>query len=827
MSFLSRLFPRAQVGQDLKYGFRGLRRSPGFAIVAILTIGLGIGANSAIFSVVNAVVRKPLGYPQPERLMFITAQFPTLGFEKFWISPPEFFEYREHTKAFGDVGAYVTSAMNVAEGDQPERVNAAFVSWNMFKVLGVRPMLGSGFTEEHDRPNAEPVVVLSHELWRRTFGADAAIVGKQVQVQGRSRQVLGVMPPGFDIHDSKTLIWAPLGFDPANRQNQRGSHSLYLVGRLAAGATPAIAKSELETMLRRWSEWFPNGHVPNDSTHRLQMEPLQDEVVGGVKKALWVLQGAVVLVLLIACANVANLLLARAEARHKELAVRTALGADRMRILRQFTTEGVALSVVGAAFGLAIAYWGLKALLAAYPESIPRAAEVTLDPMVLALTVGVAVVTGLVFGLAPLLHVGDVAVTMAIREGGTRTTHGAARNRVRRGLVIAEIALAVMLTVGAGLLIRSFNNIMAVDAGFQSENRITFGLVLPQASYPDSVRRVQFFDELTRKLQAIPGVQSVAAAQGLPPFRQVNANDIDIDGYAPAPNSKEPAENVDYFQTTTAGYFQTMGIAMKQGRGFQPADANGPPVVIINEAFARRFFPGKDALAQRVRPCCGPQVPWFQVVGVAKDVKQAGLDNDVGTELYFSYEQSPQHRGFAPGSMNLIVRTARPLEALAPGIRRAVAEMDRTLPVVQMRAMEEVVDQSLSRQRLLSLLLGIFAFAALALAAIGTYGILSYMVTERQREIGIRMALGAGAGRVSRMVLGHGLTIALVGIALGIAGAFGLARLTSSLLYGVSPSDPATFAVVALVITAVAVAACVVPIGRATRLDPLTVIRAD
>jgi predicted permease len=827
MSFVSRLFPRAQVGQDLRYGWRGLRRSPGFAIIAILTIGLGIGANSAIFSVVNAVVRKPLGYPQPERLMFITSQFPTLGFEKFWVSPPEFFEFREHTKAFSDVGAYVTSAWNVSEGSQPERVNTAFVSWNMFKVLGVRPALGSAFTQEHDLPNAEPVVVLSHELWRRTFGADPAIIGKQVMVQGRSRQVIGVMPPGFDIHDSKTLIWAPLGFDPSNRQNQRGSHQLYLVGRLAPGATPVTATAELETFLRRWNEWYANGHVPNDSTHRLQMQPLQDEVVGGVKKALWVLQGAVVLVLLIACANVANLLLARAESRHKELAVRTALGADRMRILRQFTTEGVALSVIGAAFGLAIAYWGLKALLAAYPESIPRATEVTLDPMVLALTVGVAIVTGLVFGLAPLLHVGDVAVTMAIREGGTRTTHGAARNRVRRGLVVAEIALAVMLTVGAGLLIKSFNNIMTVDAGFQKENRVTFGLVLPAASYPDSMRRVQFFQELTRKLEAVPGVQSVSAAAGLPPFRQVNANDIDIDGYAPAPDSKDPAENVDYYQTTTAGYFQTMGIPMKQGRGFEPADANGPPVVIINEAFARRFFPGKNALMQRIRPCCGPQVPWFQVVGVAKDVKQAGLDNDVGTELYFGYEQSPRHRGFAPGSMNLIIRTGRPLEAVAPAIRRAVAEMDRTLPIVQMRAMEEVVDQSLSRQRLLSLLLGIFAFAALALAAIGTYGILSYMVTERQREIGIRMALGAGAGRVSRMVLGHGLSIALFGIALGIAGAFGLARLTSSLLYGVSPSDPATFAVVALVITVVAVAACVVPIRRATTVDPLTVIRGD
>jgi predicted permease len=816
----------ARLQQDLKHGWRMLRRSPGFALIAILTIGLGIGANSAIFSVVNGVVRKPLGYPAPERLMFITSQFPTLNFDKFWVSPPEYFEYKRHTRAFGDVAAYQTGAMNVSEGDQPERVNAAFVTANMFSVLGVRPALGQAFTAEQDVPNAEPVVVLSHELWQRTFGGDPSVVGKQIQVQGRSRRVVGVMPPGFDLHDAKSQVWVPLGLDPANQQN-RASHFLYLVGRLAPNTTQAQAEGELQTMLRRWREFAASGHVPNDSTHRMQMEPLKDEVVGGVRRALWVLQGAVALVLLISCANVANLMLARAEARHKEFAVRTALGAGRGRILRQFTVEGLVLSALGAALGLALAYWGLKALLAANPESIPRAAEVALDPAVLALTVGVAVLTGLVFGLAPLLHMGGATVAKAIREGGTRATHGAWRNRVRRGLVVAEIALAVMLTIGAGLLIRSFQNLTSVDAGFTAEERITFGLVLPPASYPDSVRRVQFFDELGRRLQALPGVEGVAAMQGLPPFRQVNANDIDIEGYQPTPDSNLPAENVDYFQTATAGYFRTMGIAMAEGRGFEESDAGGPAVVVINEAFARRFYPKQSAIGRRIRPCCGDQVPWFTVVGVAKDVKQGGLDADAGTELYFSFEQSPRYRGFAPGNMNVVVRTGRPLEAMAPSIRRVVREMDPALPIVQMRAMEEVVGSSLSRQRLLSLLLGIFATVALTLAAIGTYGILSYMVTERQREIGIRMALGAGPQRVRRLVLGHGLGIAAAGIVLGIAGAFALSRLTASLLYGVSPSDPVTFTVVATVIALVATAACLVPIRRAERVDPLTVMRGE
>jgi predicted permease len=812
--------------QDLTYGWRVLRRAPGFALIAILTIGLGIGANSAIFSVVNGVVRKPLDYAAPDKLMFITSQFPTLSFDKFWVSPPEYFDYKEHTRAFTDIAAYSTGAMNVSEGEQPERVNAAFVTANMFRVLGVRPERGTTFTDAEDRPNAEPVVVISHELWRRTFGGDPAVVGKQVQVQGRSRRVLGIMPPGFDLHDTKAQIWAPLGLDPSNRRN-RGSHFVYLVGRLAPGVTEARADAELTGMLHRWREWAGDTHVPNDSTHRLQMEPLRDEVVGGVRKALWVLQGAVALVLLISCANVANLLLARAESRHKEFAVRTALGAGRTRILRQFTTEGVVLSALGAALGLALAYAGLKALLAANPESIPRAAEVTLDPAVLGLTVVVAGLTGLVFGLAPLLHVGDATVSLAIREGGTRTTSSVSRNRVRRGLVTAEIALAVMLAIGAGLLIRSFRNLTTVNAGFDPASRVTFGLVLPQAAYPDSTRRVQFFGDLARRLEQIPGVQGVSAMQGLPPQRPVNANDTEFEGYNPAPGSNLPAPNVDYYQTATAGYFQTMGIAIRAGRGFQPTDAVGGPVVIVNEALAKRFYPQQSALGRRIRPCCGNDVPWFTIVGIAADVKQGGLDKDAGTELYFSYEQSPRYLGFAPGSMNVVLRTRQPVEAVAPSIRRAVHSMDPALPIVQMRSMEEVVGVSVARQRLLSLLLGIFAAVALALAAIGTYGILSYMVTERQREIGIRLALGAGPGRVQQLLLGHGLGIALVGIGLGTVGALGLSRLTASLLYGVSPYDPVTFVVVAVVIAGVAVAACVAPVRRATRVDPLTVIRGE
>jgi putative ABC transport system permease protein len=485
--------------------------------------------------------------------------------------------------------------------------------------------------------------------------------------------------------------------------------------------------------------------------------------------------------------------------------------------------------VLGGILGLALAYWGLQALLAANPQSIPRAADITLDPAVLAFTFAVAVGTGLVFGLAPLLHMNEKAVTQAIKEGGVRTTSNAGRNRVRRSLVVAELALAVMLVIGAGLLIRSFDNLTSVDAGFDPANRVTFGVVMPPAAYPDSQRRVAFHGELRRKLEAIPGVERVAAMQGLPPFRQINANDTQFEGYNFVPNSTMPIPNTDYYQTVTAGYFETMGIELKDGRVFTESDAAGAPVVVINEALAKRFYPDQNPLGRRLNPYLtpGPEPTWFTIIGIVKDVKQGGLEAPAGTELYFFYDQLPRIAGFAPSQMNVVLKSTRPLEALAPGIRQAVREMDPALPIVQLRTFEDVVGASVTRQRFLSMLLGIFAAVALTLAAIGTYGILSYMVTERQREIGIRMALGAGQGKVVGLVLAQGLGIAAIGIVLGVLGAGALSQLTSSLLYGVSPSDPLTYATVAVVIALVATAACVVPSRRATRVDPLEAIRAD
>jgi predicted permease len=812
-------------GRDLRYGLRQLRRSPVFAAVAILTIALGIGATSAIFSVINAVALKPLPYPNSDRLVFITSQFPKLGFDKFWLSPPEYFELRERAKSYTDIAAYRETALNVSDGSRPERVNAVAVTANMFDVLGVRPMMGTPFAADLDRPNAEPVVILSSALWQRLFGADPAIVGKTIDVQGQKRRVVGVTPPDFDLHDVRAQMWIPLGLDPTNRNN-RGSHYLYLVGRLKADVSLARAQSELKGLVHRWGEVAPGMHTPNDTLHAVQMASLRTEVVGNVARALWVLQGAVVLVLLIACANVANLLLVRAEGRHKEFSIRTALGAGRGRILRQFTAEGMVLTTVGALLGLVLARWGLKALLIANPDSIPRAAEITIDPRVLLFTLIVAVLTATIFGLAPLLHLGEGAVAAAMREGGTRSTPSATRHRVRRGLVVGEIALAVMLVVGAGLLLRSFRNLTTVDAGFNAHGLTTFGVVMPTAVYSTPQRRATFTADLVAKLRAIPGVQSATAMTGLPPNRQVNANDTDLEN---VPQGVDlPAHNIDYYNSAAVDYFTTMKIPIVKGRGFTTADIGGAGVAVINEAMAKRFYPNVNPIGYRVRPS-GPSdtLPWFTIVGVAKDVKQGGLDQKVGTEVYFNVEQGPRVNSYAPASLNFVVRSSQPARVLAAPIAAAVRSMDPSLPIIQMRDMESVFADSVSRQRFLSLLLGIFAGVALLLAAIGTYGVLSYLVTERQREIGIRVALGASAAGIVRLVLRQGMTITVAGIAFGIVGALALARVTQSLLFGVSPTDPTTYLGVGAMILGVALVACLVPAQRAMRVDPLVAIRNE
>jgi putative ABC transport system permease protein len=808
---------------DLLYAFRHLWKNPGYALVTVLTLALGIGANTAIFSVVNGVVLRPLPYPEPERLVFITTQFPALGFDQFWVSAPEFMEFRERNQTFEDVGAYRAGAVNLGTQDQPRRVVSAVITSELMPVLGVNPIRGRQFTRADTLPGAEDVAALSSEIWRNAFGADESVLGRVIPIDGVPTRIVGIMPPGYDVHDQRIQVWLPLTLDPANPGN-RGGHFLYLVGRLKRSTSFAQASADVETMLQKWGTLSPGTHVPNLQQHRIRLDALQDDLIGGIKMALWVLQGAVAFVLLIACANLANLLLARAESRQREFAIRSALGAGWWRLLRQFLTEGIVLALLGGALGAFIGVAGLRAVLAANPGSIPRAGEIAVDPAVLVFTVAVSILTGLLFGMAPLLHLRERVVTRSLKESGQRTTAGSARAHVRNGLVMAEVALAVVLVIGAGLLLRSFWNLLSVDSGFNRNQLVTFGVVLPAAAYRTPQSSVDFFTRLTRGLASESGVQSVAAMSGLPPVRLVDANDTDFEGYTAPPEG--PFENVDYYQTVSIDYLKTMGIPILEGRYFSLSDVTGAPVVLVNETLAKMFYKDQSPIGRRVK-VGGPQRPWQTIVGVVRDVKQGGVNAKTGSELYFLNEQGPSTLQFARRNMNIVIRTALPPESLAPQIRRIVQTMDPTLPIVKLRSMNDVFDDSVSRPRFLAQLLGLFAGLALLLAAIGTYGILSYSVTERRREIGIHMALGATRGNVLGMVLGHGLRLTLIGLAAGLAAAFALTRLLQTQLFNVKPTDPATMVSVVGIIAAVALAACYIPASRATRVDPMVVLRDE
>jgi len=808
---------------DLVHAFRSLRKSPSYAAVTILTLALGIGANSAIFSVINGVLLKPLPYPEPDRLLFITSQFPTLGFDQFWVSAPEFVEFRERQRSFDDVGAYRAGAVNLGTSDQPRRVNSAIVTSELMPVLGVQPMRGRQFTRADTLPGAEDVAVLSAEIWQSAFGRDESVVGRVMPIDGVPTRVVGIMPPGYDVHDARVQVWLPLTLDPANPGN-RGGHFLYLVGRLKQGIGVAQARADVESMLAQWGVLNPKTHVPDQKNHRLRLDGLQEDLIGGIRRALWVLQGAVGFVLLIACANLANLLLARADSRQKEFAIRSALGAGRWRLLRQFMTEGVVLALAGGLIGAGVGLAGLRAMLLANPESLPRSAGIGLDPAVLIFTLLVSLFTGVLFGMAPLLQLRERIVNISLKESGQRSTAGAARARLRSGLVMIEVALAVVLVIGAGLLLRSLWNLTTFDAGFRRNQLVTFGLVLPGAQYREPQSRVDFFQRLTAKLSAIPGVQSAAAMTGLPPQRLVNANDVDFEGYTSPPEG--PFENVDYFQNVTQPYLSTMGIPIVEGRDFAPSDVAGGPVVLVNETLARTFFKGQSPIGRRVRTG-GPQRPFCTIVGVVRDVKQGGIASKTGTELYFLAEQGPKQTAFTPGSMNVVLRTSLPAESLAGQIRSLVQSMDPTLPVIRLRTMDEVFGESVSRPRFLAQLLGLFAALALALAAVGTYGILAYTVSQRRKEIGIHMALGATRSTVLRMVLGQGLRFTVAGLAGGVIAAFGLTRLLQAQLFNVKPTDPATIASVAVFIALVATAACLIPANRASRVDPMVVLRDE
>ena len=809
--------------QDLKFAVRSLVQMPGFALVAILTLALGIGANTAIFSVVNGVVLKQLPYAEPEALLYVNGAFPSLGFTDFWMSQPEYHEYDEWGDQLESIGGFRAGEVSIATATQPLRVRSVFATRTFFITLGVEPVLGRLFTSEEDTPGGEPSALLSSELWRRAFGGAENVVGEMVELDGAQTRIVGIMPPGFDIQDNGTEVWQPMQLDAASPR-PRGNHFLLAVGRLAPGAIVESVRAQLAGLHAQWRDRVPEGHVPNGETHYLQVRGLRDEAIGDVRPALLLLLGAVGFVLLIACANVGNLLLARAESRQKEIAIRTALGAGRGRLMRQFLTESVLLGLLGGAAGLLLGTWGLRTLLATSPDSIPRVAEITMDAPVLAFTLGVSIVTGLLFGMAPMLNMSIRNLSNSLREGGDRSTSGSARQRLRRTLVVGEVALAVVLVISAGLMIRSFSALQRVDPGFDPSGLLTFRLYLSPSDYPEASAQMAFFDQLTERLRAVPGVTSATAMNGLPPQRPVDANDTEFEGLERTEDG--PPHNVDYYQWVTAGYFETMGVDLVEGRFFGPQDmgADAQGVTIVNNRLAEVFYPGESAIGRRLRSG-GSQFPWLTIVGVVADVKQGGLEDRTGTELYFYTPQVAAIAGFAPRAMNVAVRTSVPSASVAAQMREAVWSLDPGLPLADLQTMSTVLHSSVARPRFLTMLLGVFGAVALMLAAVGTYGVMSYSVAERGRELGIRMALGAAQSGVLRMVLSQGLKLAGAGLVLGILAAVGLSRFMASMLFGVGTMDLATFIAVPVLLLAVAVFACLIPARRATRVDPMVALR--
>ena len=832
--------------RDLRHAFRTLRRAPAFTAAALLTLALGIGANAAIFSIVNAVILRPLDYPRPDQLMYVTTQFPVVGDGPVPLSPPEYLELREVSQSFSAVGALSPGAgeVNLTTATGARLVRNVNVDEHLFNALCLQAAQGRLFARgESDRTNPQAplpaVAILSHELWQSAFGGQP-IVGKMVDVNSRPREVIGIMPPGADVLDIRPEIWLPLGLTPSNRANRRG-HNLRVIGRLKDGVTPEAAQTELKTLNDHWGERVGvSDHMfaptPSDAAartsnpdagHVLQMRPLHDQIVGGAARAIWMLQATAGLVLVIVCANLANLLLARAAERRREFAVRTALGASRPRLVRQFMTEGALLSIAGSALALWLARVGLRTLTQAYPAALPRSTDVSIDLPVLLLACGIAAATTLFFGLAHLRHIGVKGLATTLTEAGTKGGSTGTRRHVRRGLVVAEVALAVILVTGAGLLIRTVHNLANVDAGFDRSRLVTFSINLPESTYSTGILRVQAVQRLLDALRAVPGVEAATAMAGLPPDRPAVSNNTRVENATVPPVG--PFHVVDYYQYVMPDYFETMGIPIVRGRGFQRTDATSLGLVaIVNEKFAETFWKGRDPIGQRVKPCCNDQPPWLTVVGVATDVKQGGVDRSTGTELYMATEQIARPApGLGRAPINhLVLRTSLAPAALSQTIERVVHDMDRAVPVARLRDMEEVFAESIQRPRFLAQLLGLFAGLALLLAVVGTYGVISSIVAERRREIAIRMALGAERASVLADVMKEGLVLASIGLVVGLAGAFGLNRLIAALLFGVQPTDVPTAAAVVATMIIVTAVACLLPAWRASRLDPNAVLRA-
>lgn len=815
--------------QDVRYGVRMLRKSPGFTTVAVLTLALGIGANTAIFSIVNAVLLRPLPFPQPDRLMFVTSMGQrangTLG--EGSISYPDFFDWRSGNHVFSNLASYHDDDFTLPGTQEPLHLPGFTVSSDFFSVLGVPPMLGRGFRPEEEKPGSH-VVVLSHELWQSVYGADPNIIGRAITLNQKSYQVVGVMPAGFTFPPSgdSAKLWRTLAVDaevsPGEEHpvtGERGAHFLGAIGRLKDGVSMVQAGEEMNLIAHALAQHYPD---TNKRHPAITVKPELEHLVGNTKPALLVLFLSVGCVLLIACANVANLLLARVSRRNVEIALRVALGARRLRVVIQLLTESLLLSLAGAALAIPLASWAIKLFLKFSPESVPRMASAGLDGQVIAFTAAVALATSFIFGLVPALRSANPNLMQFMKDSGRGASAGKAHQRLRSALVVAETSIGLVLLVAAGLLLRSFHRLTAVDPGFDPHNVLTFSFDLPEAKY-SSDQQVRFYDEVMKRLQVLPGVKSVAAVAPLPLSNDALIITFQIEG-RPVPRADEPFADLRF---ASPGYFRTVGIPVLRGRDFtERDDKNSTQVVIVNDAFARRYFPNEEPLGRHIIPGLGENGKEVtrEIVGVVGNVKHRSLSADFTAEYYLPFAQSP-----GP-TMTICLRTSGDPASLTPAARSTVFSMDRDLPLYGVKTMENYVSASVAQPRLQSMLLEAFAALALVLTAIGIYGVVAYSVAQRTHEIGIRMTLGASRHDVMGMILKAGLRLTALGVLLGAIVAVLVARgfqSFSSMLFQVNPLDAVTFASVIGILAVVSLLASYIPAWRATRVDPMIALRHE
>jgi putative ABC transport system permease protein len=820
----------ADLWQDLRFGVRMLLKNPGFTLIAVVTLSLGIGANTAIFSVLYGVLLKPLPYSDPDPIVRVWQAVPTSGFYKLGFSEAQLARLRAGNQSFQRLGGYRFSSGNLTEQNETQRVAVTYVTEGVFESLGFQPVLGRTFRREDEAPGSQRVAVIGYEMWRQRYGGDANILGRTIRLNDNPVTVVGVMPPDFRLPEDLSVpqfaqLWRAAQFDPANLN--WGSYYLRPIARLKPGVRPEQAFAEVSAVFAQLRQDHPQGAI-TDPRYYIRVLPLHDDLVGAVKKALWVLVGAVGLVLLIACANVSSLLLARAAGRRKEIAVRAALGAGRGRLIRQLLAESVLIALSGGAVGATLAAWVVRLIAKTDMVNVPRLSQISLNLMALLFTLGISLVAAMLFGLAPASQVSRLDLNRALREEGRGLVGSAGGARIQRALVVSEVALAVMLVIAAGLLLRSFDRLLRIDPGFNAQNLLTVKIDLPASRYQDNPRVTAFYDRLLERVRTLPGVVSAAATSGLPLTGWYGDTIFQIEG---RPNNNgvvdqsiPPDRNAYghfYFWNVTPDYFKTMDIALLQGRALQPSDdANTPPVVVINETMARSFWPNESPLGKRILRL-SQQDPWAEIIGVVRDVSLHQLNEETQPEAYYSQAQGPAR------TMSLVVRTAAEPLSLAGAVRREAQALDSAAPVFDVNTVEQTLGKTVAQPRFNLILLGLFAVVAVGLAAVGIYGVLANAVRQRTHEMGVRLALGARPGAVFRLVIRQGMALAGAGIVIGLSGAFALTRYLESLLYEVEPTDPLTFGGVALLLLGVSLLACWIPARRATKVDPLVALRAE